>query len=104
MHIVDFEHPVTQGLPQDLFWGTNAILGPVFHLEEPEARVLGQVVYSEGRCMPGMGVREFEDWTSVFGSERLTGALLDRLTHHVHILEMNGDSYRLKQSKARRSR
>jgi hypothetical protein len=44
----------------------------------------------------------FEDWTSVFGSERLTGALLDRLTHHVHILEMNGDSYRLKQSKSRR--
>ena len=31
----------------------------------------------------------------MFGSERLTGALLDRLTHHVHILEMNGDSYRL---------
>lgn len=46
----------------------------------------------------------FEDWTSVFGSERLTGALLERLTHHVHILEMNGDSYRLKQSKARRAR
>jgi DNA replication protein DnaC len=44
----------------------------------------------------------FEEWTSVFGSERLTGALLDRLTHHVHILEMNGDSYRLKQSKSRR--
>jgi DNA replication protein DnaC len=46
----------------------------------------------------------FEEWTSVFGSERLTGALLDRLTHHVHILEMNGDSYRLKHSKARRRR
>ena len=45
----------------------------------------------------------FDDWTGVFASERLTGALLDRLTHHVHILEMNGDSYRLKQSK-RRSR
>ena len=38
----------------------------------------------------------FDEWTDVFGSERLTGALLDRLTHHVHILEMNGDSYRLK--------
>ena len=35
----------------------------------------------------------------VFGSERLTGALLDRLTHRVHILEMNGESYRLKQSR-----
>jgi DNA replication protein DnaC len=44
----------------------------------------------------------FEEWTSVFGSERLTGALLDRLTHHVHILELNGESYRLKQSKNRR--
>jgi DNA replication protein DnaC len=44
----------------------------------------------------------FEEWTSVFGSERLTGALLDRLTHHVHILEFNGDSYRLKQSKAKK--
>ncbi len=46
----------------------------------------------------------FEEWTSVFGNQRLTGALLDRLTHHVHILELNGESYRLKQSKARRRR
>ncbi len=38
----------------------------------------------------------FAEWTEVFGSERLTGTLLDRLTHHVHILEMNGESYRLK--------
>ena len=43
----------------------------------------------------------FDEWTSVFGSERLTGALLDRLTHHVHILEMNGDSFRLAHSKRR---
>ena len=41
----------------------------------------------------------FDEWTEVFGSERLTGALLDRLTHHVHILGMNGDSYRLKHSR-----
>jgi len=46
----------------------------------------------------------FEEWTSVFGNQRLTGALLDRLTHHVHILELNGESYRLRQSKARRKR
>jgi DNA replication protein DnaC len=44
----------------------------------------------------------FDEWTGMFGSERLTGALLDRLTHHVHILELNGDSYRLKVNQARR--
>ena len=41
----------------------------------------------------------FNELTEGFGSERLTGALLYRLTHHVHILEMNGDSYRLKHSR-----
>ena len=41
----------------------------------------------------------FDEWTEIFGSERLTGALLDRLTHHVHILEMNGESFRLKHSR-----
>jgi hypothetical protein len=44
----------------------------------------------------------FDEWTSVFGNQRLTGALLDRLTHYVSILELNGESYRLKQSKSRR--
>lgn len=43
----------------------------------------------------------FESWTEVMGSERLTGALLDRLTHRVHILEANGESYRLKDAKRR---
>jgi DNA replication protein DnaC len=43
----------------------------------------------------------FDEWTGVFASERPTGALLDRLTHHVHILELNGDSFRLKHSKRR---
>jgi DNA replication protein DnaC len=44
----------------------------------------------------------FNEWTEILGTERLTGALLDRLTHHIHILEMNGDSYRLKESKQTR--
>ncbi|MCP4610063.1 MAG: ATP-binding protein [Planctomycetes bacterium] len=46
----------------------------------------------------------FEEWMEVMGSERLTGALLDRLTHRVHILEANGESYRLKESKKRMKR
>jgi DNA replication protein DnaC len=43
----------------------------------------------------------FEQWTEILGSERLTGALLDRLTHRVHILEANGESYRLREAKMR---
>ena len=46
----------------------------------------------------------FEEWTEVLGSERLTGALLDRLTHRVHILEANGESYRLKEAKKHQKR
>ena len=46
----------------------------------------------------------FEEWVEIMGSERLTGALLDRLTHRVHIIEANGPSYRLKESKRRRSK
>jgi DNA replication protein DnaC len=40
----------------------------------------------------------FEQWAEVFGSERLAGALLDRITHRCHILEANGESYRLRQA------
>ena len=42
----------------------------------------------------------FDEWTEVFGSERLTGALLDRFTHHVHIMEMNGEGYGLMHNRA----
>ena len=46
----------------------------------------------------------FENWTEVLGSERLTGATLDRLTHRCHILETRGDSFRLQDAKRRRNR
>ncbi len=41
----------------------------------------------------------FEQWMQVFGTVELAGAMLERLTHHVHILDMNGESYRLRQSR-----
>jgi len=40
---------------------------------------------------------KFADWVQVFGDERLTAALLDRLTHHAHIIELLGESYRFRQ-------
>lgn len=43
----------------------------------------------------------FGEWPQIFSDERLTGALLDRLTHRVHIIEMQGESYRLNKSKKR---
>lgn len=50
-----------------------------------------------------------EQWSDIrrrvlaeeFGNERMTGALLDRLTHHCHIFEINGESFRLRQAKKR---
>lgn len=47
---------------------------------------------------------EFAEWTQVFGEERLTAALLDRLTHHCHILLMNGESFRFRQSLRRQEK
>jgi DNA replication protein DnaC len=44
----------------------------------------------------------FENWTEVLGSEWLTGATLDRLTHRCHILEATGESYRLQDARRRR--
>lgn len=41
---------------------------------------------------------EFSAWNSVFGDNRLTAALIDRLIHHSHILIFSGESYRLSQS------
>jgi DNA replication protein DnaC len=45
---------------------------------------------------------EFKDWPSVFGTQKLTSALLDRLIHRCHILEVNGESYRFKESLRRK--
>jgi hypothetical protein len=68
VHILDFEHPITRDLSQDLFWGTNARINPVFHVEDPAARTLGQVVYSQGRCKPGFVLKEFPEWSSVYSA------------------------------------
>jgi hypothetical protein len=72
MHVTNFSHPITQGLPQDLFWGSTSPIAPNFHLEDQEAVILGEVVYSLGRCRAGFGVKTFnpddprESWVSVY--------------------------------------
>jgi DNA replication protein DnaC len=64
------------------------------------ARLLFQVCserYLKGSLLVTTNLA-FSEWVEVFGDERLTGALPDRLTHHCHVLEFNGDSYRFKES------
>jgi DNA replication protein DnaC len=75
-------------------------------LSKTGAELLFEIIsqsYERGSIMITSNL-PFDEWTETFGTERLTGALLDRLTHHVHILEMNGDSYRLKQSRKSRNK
>ena len=94
MHIVDFDHPVTAGLPQDLFWGTNSKLRPIFYLDDPHARVLGQVVFSQGNCKPGMGIKTFPGWTSIYvAAPNLPAALLRGIARFsgVHLYNEAGD-------------
>jgi len=72
MHVTHFDHPITRDIPQDLFWNAAGPIGPLFHLEDPQARVLGDVIYSLGRCRPGLGVKTFnaetpeKAWNSVY--------------------------------------
>jgi hypothetical protein len=66
MNLIDLDHPITRGLRQDLFWGVNSPLCPVFHIEDGGARILGNVIYSQGRCRGGLGVKEFPEWKSIY--------------------------------------
>jgi len=107
-------------LAPDCFWrGTSPAYDPTssagilirgwfsLHLQECVPAVYIRCPRRTSRLIPS--VPNLPDLQPAFrrmdrgdGSERMTGALLDRLIHHVHILEMNGDSFRLKQSKKRR--
>ena len=100
MHVTNFQHPITRGLPQDWFWGSTNPIGPLFHLEDPEAVTLGQVIYSLGRCKPGFGVRTFNAgdpaaaWSSVYmASPDIPAPVLRGIARWagVHLYNEDGD-------------
>ncbi len=100
MHVTNFAHPITQGLPQDWFWGSTNPIGPMFHLEDPEATVLGQIVYVLGRNKPGFGIKTFNGddpraaYTSVYmASPDIPAAVLRGVARNagVHLYNEDGD-------------
>jgi hypothetical protein len=94
VHITDFEHPITEGLSPELVWGTNFKLAPIFHVDDPEARVLGEVVYSQGNCRPGFAVKAFPEWASVYSAApNLPAPVLRGIARYagVHLYSEAGD-------------
>ena len=94
INLVDFDHPITRDLPQDLNWGTNSPLSPVFHVADGGARTLGNVVYAQGRCRPGFVVKEFPEWRSIYSAApNLPAAVLRGIARYagVHLYSEAGD-------------
>ena len=100
MHITDFTHPITRGLPQDFFWGTTRAIAPIFHVEDPDAQALGEVIYGLGRNKPGLAIKAYQPagaaqpFDSVFAATPgVPAALLRGIARHagVHLYNEDGD-------------
>ncbi|MEP7359276.1 MAG: hypothetical protein ABI847_18635, partial [Anaerolineales bacterium] len=92
MHVTEFNHPITRSIPQDLFWGTTRSIAPIFHLADPEATILGEVVYGLGRCQPGLGIKTVQPadsaqpWNSVYvATPNLPPPLLRGIARHAGV-------------------
>jgi hypothetical protein len=94
LHFTDFDHPISRELPQDLFWGTDSRLGPLFYVEDADARILGDAVLSLGMCRAGFAVKTFPEWTSIYCAvPNLPAAVLRAVARFAgaHIYNDQGD-------------
>lgn len=94
LHIMNFNHPITARLSQDLFWETDSHLGPLFHLADSDAQVLGDVVIAQGTCQPGFAVKAFPTWTSIYAAvPNIPAQVLRGIARfaRVHIYNEDGD-------------
>jgi hypothetical protein len=64
--VTGFDHPLTRDLPAHTHWGTDFHVGPIPYVDDPDATVLGTLVYTQGSGMPGMAVKAFDGWTSIY--------------------------------------
>ena len=94
MHVINFTHPITKGLSQDLFWNFNSSLGPLFCLDDQDATTLCNIVFSQGSDVPGMGIKVFPDWTSIYcGVPNIPAQVLRGIARFsgVHMYSEQGD-------------
>lgn len=92
--ITNFEHPITAGLASNTHWGTTGDLGPSVEVVDPEATVLGIVVGGDGRCEPGVALKDMGDWQSLYvGAPNIPSQVLRGMARYagVHIYSDHDD-------------
>jgi len=68
VRVTDFDHPITRELPPGLRYGIDRRIGPIFYGTDEEAQVLGLVEYEHFAQRPGLLVKEFKQWRSVYSA------------------------------------
>lgn len=94
MMISDYTHPITVQLPSSTAFGTDSHVGPIFYVDDPDAAILGTLVYTQGRCNPGMCVKEFGDWVSIYiGAPNVPAPVLRSIAEFagVHLFSRSDD-------------
>lgn len=86
--ITNFRHPITENLPNNTHWGTPADLGPLFEVVDSDATILGIIVGGNGRCEPGVVIKEMGDWKSLYvGAPNIPSNVLRAIARYagVHV-------------------
>lgn len=94
MLITGFDHPITRDLPANTSFGTDLHVGPIPYVDDPDAVILGTLVYSRGMCVPGMVIKEFHGWKSIYiGAPNVPSNVLRSITSYakVHIYSYSDD-------------
>jgi len=94
LFISNFSHPITRNLPPTTLFGTDFNIGPIPYVDDPEAITLGTIIYNRGMCVPGMAIKEFSGWKSIYvGAPNIPPNVLRSIANYagVHIYSYSED-------------
>jgi hypothetical protein len=89
-----FDHPVTEGLKSDFHYGSDNHTGPIFFADDPNATVLGHLIFNKGRWRPGLVVKEMDGHKAIWsGAPNIPADLLRNIARWagVHIFSESND-------------